>query len=63
MGISFRQNRDDLTSGSLRIEDRGLPRREVAWTPRIGISVGVDAPWRSIAVGSEALSGSRRILR
>ena len=63
LGISLRQNLRDLTAGRLRIEDRGLPVRDVAWTPRIGISVGVKSEWRCIAVGSDALSGIKRYLR
>lgn len=60
LGISLRQNLDDLTGGPLRIEDRALACREVVWTPRIGISVGMESPWRCIAVGSPAISGSTR---
>lgn len=60
LGISLRQNRLDLTSSALRIEDRGLPARDVAWTPRIGINVGVESEWRCVAVGSPALSGAVR---
>jgi len=60
LGITLRQNRRDLTSSALRIEDRGLPPRDVAWTPRIGITVGIEAEWRCVAVGSPALSGVRR---
>lgn len=63
LGISLAQNRYDLTEGPLRIEDRRWPAREVAWTPRIGITVGVDSPWRALAVGSDAVSGSRRRLK
>jgi DNA-3-methyladenine glycosylase len=59
LGISLRQNLYDLTNGPLRIEDRGTPRREVAWTPRIGIRVGMESPWRCIAVDSDAVSGRR----
>jgi DNA-3-methyladenine glycosylase len=62
LGISLRQNMSDLTSSVLRIEDRRLPARDVAWTPRIGLTVGVESEWRCVAVGSEALSGvSRRV--
>jgi DNA-3-methyladenine glycosylase len=61
LGISLDENRLDLTGGPMRIEDRRLPRREVAWSRRIGIKVGVDAEWRVFAVGSSAVSG--RILR
>lgn len=56
LGISLRQNRRDLTAGSIRIEDRGFARRRAAWSPRIGITVGVEHPWRCVAVGSDALS-------
>lgn len=57
LGISLRQNCGDLTGGPLRIEDRGLPSRAVAWSRRIGITVGVEADWRCVAAGSPALSG------
>jgi DNA-3-methyladenine glycosylase len=63
LGISLKQNLLDLTAGPLRIEDRGLPRREVAWTRRIGINVGVEQEWRCVAVGSAAVSGMKRYLR
>jgi DNA-3-methyladenine glycosylase len=63
LGISLRQNLLDFTRGPLRIEDRGLPGRDVAWTPRIGIRVGVEHEWRCVAVGSEAVSGAKRYLR
>jgi DNA-3-methyladenine glycosylase len=62
LGISLRQNLYDLTDGPLRIEDRGLPRRAVAWTPRIGIRVGTSSLWRCIAVDSDAVSASRRVV-
>ena len=39
----------------MRIEDAGLPEREVAWSPRIGITVGVDREWRCYAAGSAAV--------
>jgi DNA-3-methyladenine glycosylase len=57
MGITLRQNLLNLTSGVLRIEDRSLPPRAVAWTRRIGINVGVESEWRCVAVGSDAVSG------
>ncbi len=56
LGISLGENRRDLTRGSLRIEDRGLPPRELAWSRRIGISVGVETEWRVFAAGSSAVS-------
>jgi DNA-3-methyladenine glycosylase len=63
LGINLRQNLSDLTGSALRIEDRRLPARDVAWTPRIGITVGVESEWRCVAVGSDALSGVKRHLR
>jgi DNA-3-methyladenine glycosylase len=46
MGIDLRHNTRDLTSGMLRIEDRGIRPGRVAWSPRIGIRVGTDKHWR-----------------
>jgi len=63
LAITLRQNLSDLTQGELRIEDRQLGVRDVAWTPRIGINVGVESEWRCVAVGSDALSGLKRHLR
>jgi len=63
LGISLRQNLSDLTRSALRIEDRRLPARDVAWPPRIGITVGVESEWRCVAVGSDALSGMKRSFR
>ena len=57
LGISLRQNQRDLTGSSLRIDDPDLPAREVAWSRRVGITVGVEAEWRVYAVGSAAVSG------
>ena len=59
LGISLRQNLEDLTSGALRIEDRSLPSRRVAWSRRIGINVGVESEWRCFDVDSEAVSGRK----
>jgi DNA-3-methyladenine glycosylase len=57
LAISLRQNQRDLTASALRIEDRGLPAREVAWSRRIGINVGVESEWRVYARDSAAVSG------
>lgn len=46
LGITLAHNRADLTGDRLWIEDRGLGRLDVDWTPRIGIRVGTDRPWR-----------------
>lgn len=60
LGIALRDNRRDLTDGPLRIESRDLQAREVAWSRRIGISVGVETEWRVFAAGSAAVSGTSR---
>ena len=65
MGIGPDLNRADLTrkgrgSSGLWIEDRGVAVPRAAWTPRIGIRVGADRPWRCIVAGHPALSGSGR---
>jgi DNA-3-methyladenine glycosylase len=58
MGIDLRQNRYDLTRSSLRIEDRGLATgREVRWSSRVGITVGVEHEWRCSDAASRAVSG------
>ena len=63
LGISLRQNLRDLTASDLRIEDAGLPAREVAWSRRIGINVGVEQEWRCYAVDSAAVSGRAKATR
>jgi DNA-3-methyladenine glycosylase len=60
LGITLRDNQRDLTEGPLRIEARNLPARELAWSRRIGISVGAEAEWRVFVVGSAAVSGTSR---
>ena len=57
MGITLADNRLDLCGPELFIEDRGLDVGQVAWSPRIGIRVGADRPWRCYVVGSRAVSG------
>ena len=57
LGITLKRNEFDLTAGPLRIEDRGLPTRDVGWSRRVGISVGVEQEWRCYATDSEAVSG------
>ena len=56
LAITLRENRLDLTGSRLRIEDRGLPTREVIWGPRVGINVGVEHAWRCHAPESLAVS-------
>jgi DNA-3-methyladenine glycosylase len=56
LAITLKENRRDLTSSPLRIEDRGFPAREVAWGPRVGLNVGIEQAWRCYAVESVAVS-------
>jgi len=53
------ENRLDLTASALTIEDRGFNPTAVAWTPRIGIRVAVDRPWRCWISGNRSVSGTR----
>ena len=57
LGIALAQNGGDLTSGALRIEDRGLRAGAVSWGPRIGIRVATKRPWRCAVVGNASVSG------
>jgi DNA-3-methyladenine glycosylase len=57
LGIALRQNGRDLTAGALRVEDRGVPPRRIAWSRRIGINVGVEREWRCYDADSDAVSG------
>jgi DNA-3-methyladenine glycosylase len=62
LGVTLEDNGLDLTGSALRIEDQKGPARPVAWSRRIGITVGVDQEWRVSAVDSPAVSGKRRRL-
>jgi DNA-3-methyladenine glycosylase len=62
LGISLRDNLLDLTGSALRIEDQQEPGRSIAWSRRIGLTVGVEPEWRVTATDSPALSGPRRRL-
>ncbi len=57
LGIGLRQNRADLTSGALVIEDHAIRPPAISWSPRIGIRVGTDVHWRCYWEGHEAVSG------
>lgn len=59
LGISLKQNLRDLVASDLRIEEAGLAPRDLRWSCRIGINVGVEQPWRCYAAGSDAVSGPR----
>ena len=56
LAITLSRNRADLTSGPLRIEDRGVKAPRVAWSSRIGIRVGTDKLWRCVWPEHRALS-------
>jgi DNA-3-methyladenine glycosylase len=68
LGITLTDNLLDLTlrpgsgqgSSRLYIEDRGIEVGEIASGPRIGITVGVDKPWRVWVAGNASVSGRRR---
>lgn len=59
LGITLAENTLDLTRSNLYIEDRGFVPEAIAWGPRIGISVGVERPWRCWVAGHRAVSGPR----
>lgn len=63
LGITLAQNRADLTDGTLVIEDHGGSAREITWSPRIGIRVGTEQPWRCTARESRSVSGANRSRR
>src|SRR5262245_14687744 len=61
LGITLRHNTVDLTNGSLRIEDHGVRPDALVWSPRIGIRVGADRPWRCHWAEHPAVSGGRAV--
>jgi DNA-3-methyladenine glycosylase len=63
MGISLEDNRCDLLSERLFIQDRGLKLGPVNYGPRIGIRVGNDRPWRAWVAGHPAVSALDRKAR
>lgn len=60
LGITLGENRLDLTAAALSIEDRGLRSGAVSWSPRIGIRVAVERPWRCAIAGNPCVSGPRK---
>src|SRR5947209_1916885 len=65
LGLSRAQEGWDLTSSPLAILPRpaGEPEPLVLITPRIGISQGVDLPWRFLLAGSDSVSGVQAFSR
>jgi DNA-3-methyladenine glycosylase len=60
LGITLRDNMRDLTGSRLRIEDRGVQAgRTAEWSPRIGITVGVEHHWRCVDARSAFVSGRK----
>jgi DNA-3-methyladenine glycosylase len=60
MAITLDENLLDLQGDRLWIEDRGIDPGAVVWTPRIGIRVGTEQPWRAHVAAHLAVSGPRR---
>jgi DNA-3-methyladenine glycosylase len=60
LGITLADNRLDLTSSGLYIEDREITVGGIASGPRLGITVGVDRPWRFWVAGHPSVSGRKR---
>jgi DNA-3-methyladenine glycosylase len=59
LGISLAQNRADLSTSPLRIEDHRIRPDALAWSPRIGIRVGTDREWRCHWEGHPCVSGPK----
>jgi len=59
LGIDLAQNWRDLEGEELFLEDRGGPVGKIVWSPRIGIRVGTQKPWRCAVRDSAAVSGRR----
>jgi DNA-3-methyladenine glycosylase len=62
LAITLSRNCADLTSGPLRIEDRGVKVPRVDWSARIGIRVGTDRLWRCAWAQHPAVSASGKRL-
>jgi DNA-3-methyladenine glycosylase len=60
MGIAQTLNHEDLCGQRLYIEDRGLSLSGIEWSPRIGLYVGTERPWRASLEGHPSVSGPRR---
>lgn len=63
LGIALTQNGLDLCGSRLFIEEDGArdarAAAPIAWSPRIGIRVGTERPWRAFVQGHPSVSGSR----
>jgi DNA-3-methyladenine glycosylase len=59
MGITLSDNRLDLVTSRLSIEDRGFVPERVSCGPRIGIRVAVERPWRFWITAHSSVSGPK----
>ena len=57
MGITLKHTGIDLLGKTLFVEDRGHRIGKIAWSPRIGINVATERPWRCYAAGHASVSG------
>ena len=57
MGITLKHTGIDLLGKTLFVEDRGHRIGKIAWSPRIGINVATERPWRCYAEGHVSVSG------
>jgi DNA-3-methyladenine glycosylase len=60
MGITLKHSGVDLVGDTLYIEDRGHRIDDIAWSPRIGINVATERPWRCYAEGHVSVSGRQK---
>ena len=64
LGVTLRENGADLCGASpLWIEAGPGAPGPIVWGPRIGISVGVETPWRCSVAGHPSVSGPRAAAR
>jgi DNA-3-methyladenine glycosylase len=56
LGVDLSHDGQHLTSGSLTISDAGTPPEAIIETTRIGITRGIDLPWRYLIDGDEHVS-------
>ena len=59
-GLTREQNGLDLTKSELWVEDRGLAIKNVATSPRVGITKATRRPWRFFDADSPAVSKTPR---
>jgi DNA-3-methyladenine glycosylase len=63
LGLDLRHNGLDVTRGPLWVSDREPERgrRDIGATPRIGIRVATERPWRFFVRGNPCVSGPKRL--